>query len=93
MYYVYDQMSIPDKEDPYEFYELDEIKKNAKLKAFETEEELNQFLEENGEDCWWPVHSLDSYSWVPFNCYTEEDAYECIQDSLNLSIYECINDI
>lgn len=91
MYYVYDQMSVPDH-DNYEYYDIKEIRKYVNIKPFETKEELEDFIE-NDLESWWPVHSIDSYSWEPVKCKDENEAFDHITTSLNQSIYEHIHDI
>lgn len=90
MYYLYNIESYA--QHPYEYYKESELQ-DVILKSFEDLDDLNQFLESDDGGDWWPIHESYTASHIPVNCVDKEDALKHLLDSLNLDVYETINNL
>ncbi len=82
-YKIADEVALDNKKDVDQYYTM------AEVRSFRlyTEDEIG-----NGED-YWPVHDPCGWSWEPGEYASMDDAYEDLCRSLNMSVYEYLNDI
>ncbi len=71
-----------EEEDEGQYYTMDEVRS---LRLY-TENEIN-------DEVYWPVHDPCGWSCEPGEYASMDDAYEDLCRSLNLSVYEHLNDI
>ena len=82
--YHYDDLEKCNRE-AYEYYTLEQLKKNVPLMAHE-----EPFYPDNG---WCIYNSATSMSCQPFDCTSKEEAYELLLEAKNNSLYEYYHDL
>ena len=90
---MYNLDSVPHKPDD-EYYEYSDIKdiELIKYQPDDPDFDAEKFDKEHNGN-FWPVHSIETPSYVPCKCTDEEDAKDKVLISLNNTVYERINDL